>query len=638
MENSPVTVITSSEEEKEEGNGSKEKNIERGVAAKSKLDEYKEIADLTGFDNLKAMILAESIMKRKKKRNRKKKKKDKTKLDSLYREVADLTGFENLKAMIEAEAPMRRKSSERMRGNLETQFCAQENDTVNVAEEQGQLGEDDGLNKVEETERNGREEKRRRANRAKLDEYEKISDLSGFDNLKAMIEAEAFMRRKKRNRKRKKREIEFCGQEDVSVSAEEEKGQLDKNQPLKVVEVSKPESVLTTEMDGPRHLFIDPAKDNEGASMGEPMPMVRAVGGNDGGNSFEVIDLCLSSTEDDKSVSGVSLERSIEDMGKAVQTTATITGANDGVKSVEMNNLYSLRLEDDKPLSDMSLGRRVEDTVSVGSIVGERQQKKRRKKTRVIEAKDKVEDARKENEAKNNVVLRMLLRKARYFDPPGWNSETCSNCGKENHTAATCKMQKQNKPCFLCGSFKHRWKNCKQGQDCFISKGSEHLASDCPGTDQGNNLSSNFCLRCGDSGHDLFSCEGEYHADDLKKIQCYICKSFGHLCCVNSSIIGLKQVSCYNCGQSSHLGPECTNSCEALNGTKSNLICYKCGKEGHFARRCGSNFKDRLRISDLLFTAERPPTRARHFVGSNGTPHGLGNAQGRENDDRQEKG
>lgn len=56
----------------------------------------------------------------------------------------------------------------------------------------------------------------------------------------------------------------------------------------------------------------------------------------------------------------------------------------------------------------------------------------------------------------------------------------------------------------------------QQGQDCFISKGSEHLASDCPGTDQGNNLSSNFCLRCGDSGHDLFSCEGEYHADDLK--------------------------------------------------------------------------------------------------------------------------
>lgn len=151
-------------------------------------------------------------------------------------------------------------------------------------------------------------------------------------------------------------------------------------------------------------------------------------------------------------------------------------------------------------------------------------------------------------------------------------------------------------------------------------------------------MSSNFCLRCGDSGHDLFSCEGEYHTDDLKKIQCYICKSFGHLCCVNSSIIGLKQVSCYNCGQSGHLGPERTNSCEALNGKKSNLICYKCGKEGHFARRCGSNFKDRLRISDLLFTAERPPTRARNFVGSNGTPHGLGYAQGRENDDQQEKG
>lgn len=56
----------------------------------------------------------------------------------------------------------------------------------------------------------------------------------------------------------------------------------------------------------------------------------------------------------------------------------------------------------------------------------------------------------------------------------------------------------------------------QQGQDCFISKGSEHLANDCPEMDQGNNLSSNICLRCGDSGHDLFSCGGDYLADDLK--------------------------------------------------------------------------------------------------------------------------
>lgn len=318
------------------------------------------------------------------------------------------------------------------------------------------------MNKVEEKERNGKEEKRRRAKRAKLDEYEKISDLSGFDNLKAMIEAEAFMGRKKRNRKRRKREIEFCGQQDVTISAEEEKGQLDKNEALKVVEVSKPESVGTSEMDEPRHLVIDPAKEIEGASMVEAMQTVKVVGGDDGRNSFEVIDLCSSSAENDKSVSRVSLERSVENMGKAVQTTATITGANDGVNCVEKSNLCSLRLQDDKLISDVSLGRRVEDTISIGPIVGERQQKKRRKTTCVIEAKDKVEDARKENDSKYNVVLRMLLRKPRYFDPPDWNLETCSNCGKENHTAATCKVQKQKKPCFLCGSFKHSWKNCKQ--------------------------------------------------------------------------------------------------------------------------------------------------------------------------------
>jgi hypothetical protein len=50
------------------------------------------------------------------------------------------------------------------------------------------------------------------------DEYRVISDLTGFDNLRAMYEAETLMRRKKRKRLRKgKAKIVYHSQEDVSV-------------------------------------------------------------------------------------------------------------------------------------------------------------------------------------------------------------------------------------------------------------------------------------------------------------------------------------------------------------------------------------------------------------------------------------
>ncbi|KAJ4705479.1 Zinc finger, CCHC-type [Melia azedarach] len=114
---------------------------------------------------------------------------------------------------------------------------------------------------------------------------------------------------------------------------------------------------------------------------------------------------------------------------------------------------------------------------------------------------------------------------------------------------------------------------------------------DCAEMDQGNSFNSNICLRCGDSGHDMFSCNGDYPADDLKEIQCYVCRCFGHLCCVDYSNAAIKQVSCYNCGQPGHFGHECTKSCNIPGGMESSIICYKCGKEGHFARRCGGHKK-----------------------------------------------
>uniref|UniRef100_A0A2N9H1U8 CCHC-type domain-containing protein n=1 Tax=Fagus sylvatica TaxID=28930 RepID=A0A2N9H1U8_FAGSY len=69
----------------------------------------------------------------------------------------------------------------------------------------------------------------------------------------------------------------------------------------------------------------------------------------------------------------------------------------------------------------------------------------------------------------------------------------------------------------------------------------------------------------------------EYSPDDLKDM-------------------GPRQVSCYSCGQSGHLGSgssikECTKACGETSGSKSPALCYRCGEEGHFARRCTNHVK-----------------------------------------------
>lgn len=55
-----------------------------------------------------------------------------------------------------------------------------------------------------------------------------------------------------------------------------------------------------------------------------------------------------------------------------------------------------------------------------------------------------------------------------------------------------------------------------QGKDCYICKGSGHRAKDCPEKQKGSFVRSKVCLKCGDSGHDMFSCWNYYPDDDLK--------------------------------------------------------------------------------------------------------------------------
>lgn len=368
--------------------------------------------------------------------------------------------------------------------------------------EEEQLGKNATLNIVEKEEGNRSEKERRRNERrekSKLDLYEKLNDLSGFENLKAMIEAEASLRTKKRDRK-KKGKIELCAQENDNIDVDEWVQQLSEDEALKMVEASKLESLPISKIMEAQNQVIDAAKEDEGGGSGRTL---ETTGADDVGNSVEVIHICSAPSEDDESTSDVRLERSVQDEGEAMQTTKA-TGVESGVNSVELEviDIVSSSSEDDGLVSDVSLGRSVENTVEsvlttkatgaddrvnsvpvidevdksisdvisgrnventmpADPVVGEKKRKRRRKKTK-IKAKDTTDDAREGDDAKDNIVLRVLLRKPRYFDPPDWNVKTCSICGKENHTAESCNAQNQKKPCFLCGSPTHIWKYCRK--------------------------------------------------------------------------------------------------------------------------------------------------------------------------------
>ncbi|XP_020873096.1 DNA-binding protein HEXBP isoform X2 [Arabidopsis lyrata subsp. lyrata] len=86
-----------------------------------------------------------------------------------------------------------------------------------------------------------------------------------------------------------------------------------------------------------------------------------------------------------------------------------------------------------------------------------------------------------------------------------------------------------------------------------------------------NDEAAEVCLRCGEFGHDMTLCKYEYSQEDLKDIKCYVCKSLGHLCCIEPSHSPSWTVSCYRCGQLGHTGL---------------ASCFICEGEGHFEHQC----------------------------------------------------
>ncbi|KMT04989.1 hypothetical protein BVRB_7g171510 [Beta vulgaris subsp. vulgaris] len=250
-----------------------------------------------------------------------------------------------------------------------------------------------------------------------------------------------------------------------------------------------------------------------------------------------------------------------------------------------------------------------------------------REELKVETAKDaeviKLSESDVDNSNVNNDVLRKLLRGPRYFDPPDKSWGACFNCGEEGHSAVNCTSARRKKPCFICGSLEHEVKQCQKGKDCYICKGVGHRAKDCP--KKFKQRSSDLCLKCGSSAHAMTSCNNDYLPDDLKDIQCYVCKRSGHLCCVDYFDALLSEASCYKCGQSGHNGQECRGSRGETSAAGTPSSCYKCGEDGHFVRECTNSSKVKKRTRDLSTPTKKYSTDYKPSKGFQSAPQDFGN-------------
>ncbi|XP_021283367.1 uncharacterized protein LOC110415917 isoform X2 [Herrania umbratica] len=413
--------------------------------------------------------------------------------------------------------------------------------------------------------------------RSKVEEYEMISDLSGFDNLRAMIEGEATVQRRKRRRKRKKKKNNHV-QHPLPVDTG--KPAIDTEQAVRTVEVSNMDLIEIPATDVPQKLAVDTA-----VKESKMIATVQAVKSRTGGNgneagSEDVFGLFSSSSEDDNLISNISTKKST---GKLVSVEVTINKDSNTVWRNELKTVVA------------------EETVDVG-------------KREIHAANAKCVETLKlpETEPAQNTVLPRLLRKPRYFDSPTGFWARCFSSGEDHPAAAAnCTLPKRLKPCFLCGSLQHNGKHCLQGLFCFVCR-EEVTQANCPEKQEENNLTCILCLRCGDSGHDMFSCRRDYSPDDLKKIQCYVCNGFGHLSCVNVLDTSPAEVSCYNCGQSGHLGSESTKFPKVPRGSNAHALCYRCREEGQFARTCTLSRKHVRRVQTemrrSLESSSAPPS------------------------------
>ncbi|XP_059594877.1 uncharacterized protein LOC100252970 isoform X8 [Vitis vinifera] len=529
MENAGKFVVSSSSREEEDAKAKKPRmRLER---RRTREEELKVLSDLSVFQNLAAMLEAEKFRKKKKRRRKKKKKNvevgaqedgavNVAKEEKQGGSVKDAES--NNLLVSESVVPQKPLVDAAYEDKANTVIAAETADScetkpIEISEKcvlekdlSFTIDKERGLQKPK------RQCKKNEEVMSSLDEFKMLSDLSNFKNLAAMMEAEAFLRKKKIKRRKKKKKIEFEAQDEITVDEVKAGVQPSSIKAVDMRKASETESVSVTKNIVSEKLFVSNFKIDEERISQEAQKKCT--------KNEEV----MSSLDEFKMLSDLSNFKNLAAMmeAEAFMRCKKSKKRRKKKRNMEFEAPFPINVDSVREQKQVDTCKSV-DTVKLFQIES-------------IDIKD-------------NIVLQKLLQAPRCFDPPESSWRMCHNSEEEAPTAVACSAEKQKKPCFLCGSFKHSGNHCKQqARNCFVYERSQHTRS-CPEKNQGNCPSSMICLRCGGSGHDMLFCRNEYSSDDLKEIQCYVCKRYGHLCCVDFPDIP-RQASCYKCGHYGHLG------------------------------------------------------------------------------------
>ncbi|KAF3781469.1 Uncharacterized protein EJ110_NYTH36471 [Nymphaea thermarum] len=124
----------------------------------------------------------------------------------------------------------------------------------------------------------------------------------------------------------------------------------------------------------------------------------------------------------------------------------------------------------------------------------------------------------------------------------------------------------------------------KPGESCFICKGKDHVAKNCPtkATWDKNKI----CLLCRHRGHSLKNCP-KFYGDKEKK--CYNCGGIGHSlskCPMPLQDGGTKFAECFICKMEGHLSKNCPDNKHGI--YPKGGCCKVCGGLTHLAKDCPS--------------------------------------------------